>query len=135
MAAPTPRRLVEHHRLGTVEVLTVRAAEVVDAETIQRLGREVRQAFAEAEATAFVLDLSEVRFLTSGALGLIIHLRAQLMEQGRRFALAGADGEVARVLACTRLSEIVPVYPSAEVAAKDLRCPPGGGTRTCPYAN
>jgi len=126
MAAPRSRRLVERHRLGRVEVLTVRAAEVVDAEAIQRLGREVRQ--------AFVLDLSEVRFLTSAALGLIIHLRAQLMEQGRRFALAGADGEVARVLACTRLPEIVPVYPSVEAAAKDLRCPPGGGARTCPSA-
>jgi len=112
--------VVERHRQGRVEILAVRVAEIYQADVIHRIGHAVRQAFSDAEAASFVLDLSEVAFLTSGALGMIIHLRSQLVEQGRGLALAGAGGDVARVIACTRLAEIMPVYPSVEAAVREL---------------
>lgn len=114
---------VERRRQGGIEVLTVRVAEIYQADVIHRIGQAVRQAFSSADASAFVLDLSDVTFLTSGALGMIIHLRSQLLEQGRDLAIAGAGGEVARVLACTRLAEIMPVYPTVEAAVRELGCP------------
>jgi anti-anti-sigma factor len=116
--------LVERHALGHVEILTVRAAEVYEAQAIQGIAREVRAAFRDSAVTAFILDLGPVRFLTSGALGMLIHLRSQLAEQGRTLALAGAAGEVARVLACTRLSEVMPVFETVEAAVREIRCPP-----------
>jgi len=125
MGGEAPEDLLERHTIGPVEVLTVRVAEVYAADTIQRLGHQVRQAFRDAAVSTFVLDLSGVRFLTSGALGMFIHLRSQLADQQRAFVLAGATGEVARTLACTRLVEIMPVYESVESAVRNVGRPPG----------
>ncbi len=125
MGNEAPSDLIERHTVGGVEVLAVRVAEVVAAETVQPLGQQIRKAFRESAAAAFVLDLSGVRFLTSGALGLIIHLRSQLLDQSRELVLAGGAGEVARTLSCTRLAEIMPVYESTETALRHLRCPSG----------
>jgi anti-anti-sigma factor len=121
--------LLERHTVGPAVVLTVRPAEVYAADTIQGVAREVREAFRDARAAAFVLDLSNVTFLTSGALGMFIHLRSQLAGQSRAFVLAGARGEVARTLACTRLAEIMPVYESVEAAVRNA-CPRPGGPAT-----
>ena len=104
-----------------VAVLAVHASEISQAETIERLGRDLRRALEEAEASAFVLDLSEVRFLTSAALGLILNVRAHLADRERRLALAAARGEVARVLARARLAEILPVCPTVQEAVAAMR--------------
>jgi anti-sigma B factor antagonist len=120
--------LVRRERRGVVDVLVVCAAEVVDAETVERVGRHLRQAIEGSDAVGFVIDLGQVRFLTSAALGFIIHLRAQLAERGRTLVLAGAAGDVAHVLECTRLAEVVRIYPSVEDGVRELggQGPPGG---------
>jgi anti-anti-sigma factor len=104
-----------------VAVLAVHVPEISQAEMIERLGRDLRLALDAAEASAFVLDLSEVRFLTSAALGMILNLRAHLAERDLRLALAAATGEVARTLACARLAEIMPVCATVQEAAAALR--------------
>jgi len=115
--------LVDRTTHGTVEVLALRAAEVYRADTIAKLGHELRRLFdGVGAATVFVLDLSDVEFLSSAALGLIINVWSHLVGRGCRFALAGAKGEVAQVLACTRLSEIMTVFPTVEEAVKKLGC-------------
>ena len=124
MGGDTPGDLVERHSVGSAVVLTVRPAEVYAADTIQGIAEQVREAFRDAQAVTFVLDLSDVTFLTSGALGMFIHLRSQLADQSRTFLLAGARGEVARTLACTRLAEIMPVYETVEAAVRNA-CPRG----------
>ena len=123
MAGNGQADVLERHRQGYVEVLAIRVAEIYQAEVIHRIGQAARQAFTDADVSAFVFDLSDVTFLTSGALGLLIHLRSQLQDQGRVLAIAGATGDVARVIACTRLAEVMPMYPSVEAAVRDLAIP------------
>jgi len=121
--------LVERQTLGHVLVLTVRVKEVVAAEVIEPLAQALRRALRESQATDVILDLSGVQFLTSGALGMLIHLQSQLQDQDRDMMLAGATGDAARVLAHGRLSEIMPIYESVEAAVRDVRCPPKGGPK------
>ncbi len=104
-----------------VAVLAVHAAEISSAETIERLGHELRQALEVADVSAFVLDLSGVNFLTSAALGMILNIRAHLADRDCRLALAAASGEVARVLACARLAEVLPVCPTVQEAVEAVR--------------
>jgi len=119
MPDATPDAVLAREQRDHVEVLTVRQAEVVQAETIERLGHAIRQAIDASDATCFVLDLSAVRFMTSGALGLLIHLHAQLTERDRAFVVAGAAGEVASALARVRLAEVMPVHATVEEAVRD----------------
>jgi len=118
--------MLDREQRGHVEILTVRQAEVVHAETIERLGHTIRQAIDQSDATCFVLDLSAVRFMTSGALGLIIHLNAQLAERDRAFVLAAAADDVASTLERACLAEVLPVYATVEEAVRDRACPPRG---------
>ena len=118
--------MLDREQRGHVEVLTVRQAEVVQAEIIERLGHTIRKAIDLSDATCFVLDLSAVRFMTSGALGLIIHLHAQLAERDRVFVLAAATDDVASALQRARLAEVLPVYATVEEAVRDQECPPPG---------
>ncbi|HUU93672.1 MAG TPA: STAS domain-containing protein [Phycisphaerae bacterium] len=118
--------MLDREQRGHVEVLTVRQAEVVQAEIIERLGHTIRKAIDLSDAACFVLDLSAVRFMTSGALGLIIHLHAQLAERDRAFVLAAATDDVASALQRARLAEVLPVYATVEEAVRDQACPPPG---------
>ena len=129
MPDATPDAMLGREQHGHVEVLTVRETEIVRAEVIERLGRGIRDAIKKSDATCFVLDLSAVRFMTSGALGLIIHLRAQLSGHDRVLVLAGAVGDVARVLECARLAEVMPVCATVEEALRRHACLPAGETQ------
>jgi len=116
------RSLVSSRReRGAVEVLTVHADDVTEADLIGRLGVDLRRAIDVGGADAFVLDLSDVRFLTSAALGMLINIHAHLADRGCRLALAGAAGNVARVLKQARLEELLPVCPTVGEAVDILK--------------
>jgi anti-anti-sigma factor len=96
---------------------------MVKADVIEALGRELRRAIDGSHAQHFVLDLAVVRYMTSAALGMIINLRAHLADRGYTLALAGATGEVAHIFECTRLADVLPVFPSADAAVHNLADP------------
>lgn len=115
--------LVDVERRGRTAVVAVRVAEAYSADVLERLSRDIHRAIETAGAAgadAYVLDLSAVRFLTSAALGMIINLRAHLAGRGHAFVLAGATGNVAKVLAHAHLADILPIFPTAEEAVRRL---------------
>jgi len=121
MPAGRPSLVSSRRERGAVEVLTVHADDVTEADLIGHLGADLRCAIDAGGADAFVLDLSGVRFLTSAALGMLINIHAHLADRGCRVALAGAAGNVARVLKHARLEELLPVCPTVGEAINILR--------------
>ncbi|MGB2755577.1 MAG: STAS domain-containing protein [Phycisphaerae bacterium] len=123
MPAGRPSLVSSRRERGAVEVLTVHADDVSEADLIGHLGVDLRRAIdaGGADADAFVLDLSDVRFLTSAALGMLINIHAHLADRGCRLALAGATGNVARVFKQARLEELLPVCPTVGEAIDILR--------------
>jgi len=119
--ASRPSLVSSRRERGAVEVLTVHADDVSEADLIGRLGVDLRRAIDAGGADAFVLDLSAVRFLTSAALGMLINIHAHLADRGCRLALAGAAGNVARVLKHARLEELLPVCPTVGEAVAAMR--------------
>jgi anti-sigma B factor antagonist len=112
--------LIHAREEGAAGVFSIGVPRVSDADTIERLGHEIRRAIAASAKSFFVLDLGGVEFLTSAALGLIINIHANLIERGCSFALAAPQGEVARVLRQTRLDKILRVCPSVQEAVRDF---------------
>ena len=121
MPAGRPSLVSSRRERGAVEVLTVHADDVTEADLIGCLGVDLRRAIDAGAADAFVLDLSGVRFLTSAALGMFINIHAHLADRGCRLALAGATGNVARVLKQARLEELMPVCPTVPDAVAAVR--------------
>ena len=111
---------VERRERGQVDVLRVCVAEAWQAETIERLGRDLRAAIAASRNAAFVLDLSAVRFMTSAVLSLLINIREHLAGRAYGFAVAGAAGDVAHMVENTRLADVMPVYATVDEALAAL---------------
>ena len=123
MSERTVKPLLECRDDGRIRVISIRLPEVYRAETLEQLGHHIRQAIEAAGAGAsFVLDLSDVRFLTSAAVGLVTNIWAHLEPRGYPFAVAGLEGDVARVIETVRLSDVMPVFPTVEEALAALRC-------------
>lgn len=70
-----------------------------------------------------VLDLSNVNYITSRGLGTIVGAYTVLKRRGGNLVLAGANDEVLRSLAITRLDKVLTLVPSRAAALKSLRTP------------
>lgn len=101
---------------------------------VVHLGEEItcdnHRAFAETvdnildEGTMdVVLDLSNVNYITSRGLGTIVGAYTVLKRRGGNLILAGANDEVLRSLAITRLDKVLTLVPSRAAALKALRTP------------
>jgi len=123
MPDAAPKSLVRRRSHGSTEVLTVRAAEVYLAETVEQLGSDLRREIEDAgPGKRFVLDLSGVTFLSSVALGLILNVHAHLEDRGYPFAVVAGPGEVAEVFARSRLGDALPVFATVEEALRGFPC-------------
>jgi len=120
MAGHADKGLVERRQRGQVEVLHIRVAEAWQADTIEHLGQDLRAAIGASPHAAFVLDLSAVRFMTSAVLSLLINIRGHLQGRGYGFAVAGATGDVAKMVEHTRLADVMPVYRTVDEATAAL---------------
>jgi anti-sigma B factor antagonist len=80
---------------------------------------ELRSALADATgsgATAVVVDLTEVSFVDSTALGVLVGAFTTLRHNGGRFALATDHEAVLKVLRITALHDVLGVHPTVDAA-------------------
>ncbi len=79
----------------------------------------IRRAFSpilRRRVLRIVLDLSELAFIASMALGELIKLRRDLQTYGGQLHLAGASPDVEDVFRKTRLAELFPMFTTADEA-------------------
>lgn len=96
------------------DVAVVRATGEIDIYTAPVL-REALVA-AGAQGRRIVIDLSEVTFLDSTGLGVMLGARGRANHVDGAVSLAGATDMVMRVLRITRLDQVFPTYPRLEDA-------------------
>lgn len=73
----------------------------------------------EAGATALLLDLSQVSFLDSSALGALI-AAAKRLAPTRGFAVAGVQPAVARLFDLTHMERVFSIHPDTDAALARL---------------
>lgn len=66
------------------------------------------------------VDLTDVSFLDSAALGEIVASRRALTDVGGRLVLAGARGKVRDLLALTRIGELIETYDDLDAAVRSF---------------
>ena len=67
-----------------------------------------------------IFDLTDVNYMDSAGVGILMMCHAKLKRAGGSLRLAGAQGIVEEVLAITSVNKIVPLYRTTTEAAKDF---------------
>jgi anti-sigma B factor antagonist len=95
--------------------LLVMASGELDLAAAPRLATVLSMATSSSEPTV-VLDLAEVDFIDSTALGAIMHASTEAEAAGKQMLVVAHEGPVRRLLEITNLTGRFRVYPSREDA-------------------
>lgn len=104
---------VSTHSVGGTRVVAV--AGEVDMGTTPRLRSALQQELGST-ASMLVVDLSEVQFLGSSGLAVLVETKDAAGERGIPLRLVGSSREVLRPLEATGLTELFAIYPDRAAA-------------------
>jgi anti-sigma B factor antagonist len=110
---------VFRHGSSTAPYTVVTLAGEVDATNNLQL-RQTLEAELAVRPQRLIVDLSDLKFMDSSALKVLLHTNRALIRDGGTFALACPRASVARVLELTQVGQLVPVCDSVEQAAASL---------------
>ena len=94
---------------GLVCVARPGVDELVHPEELAGISHGFREYVAESDCAGYVLDLSNLTYMTSAALGMLINMHAHLAAAGKKFAIVVGEGLVAEAMAQAHLGEVFPV--------------------------
>ena len=89
------------------------AMEEVHTLDVPDLKEKLQHAIVDKGIKKLILDLSNVKMITSSGIGIFLNINQTLKSQ---FALAGANQEVKKVLELTKVSSVISVFDSVEAA-------------------
>ena len=117
MAGAVTPLAVERSRVDGYELLKVEGE--LDIATASRMITALNEAIAEMSAP-LVVDLTQVAFMDSTGLALLMNARRRAVRQGHGFAIICPNGPIARVFEIADMVDSLRVCPdreSAKVAA------------------
>lgn len=92
-----------------VLVISIRKS-LLDESTTRELCDEVLTAAVETPRLPIVLDMAQVRFAPSVALGALVRLSNSFKLDGRRIMLIGVDLRIRGTIRVTRLDQVLEIY-------------------------
>lgn len=116
-------QLLDFQKDGEVTVARVQVGELCHPQVPQRLRQELAARFEASGDRRLVLDLSEVQYVTSAVVGVLVWTNATLKSRGGRLALAGVHWRLHELLELCGMSKLVPSYPRADEAVEKLALP------------
>ncbi len=100
-----------------VHILTLIHANVLDAMEIERLGKQIGAFLKGLNSPRVIIDLQNVRHLSSAALGMFITLHKMVVDEQRgRMALSNVSDNLLEVFRITQLQKLINLHPTREDA-------------------
>lgn len=106
---------ISDRTIGAVPVAAVTGE--IDVATAPALRERLQQLVGESAPTV-VVDLSGVSFLDSTALGVLVGAHKRCREAGGQLRLVITEPRILKVFEITGLTEIFPIYETADEAAR-----------------
>lgn len=115
--APKTILSIQPHAKAVVATVT---CSDLDHETTQQLKHELESALAAKPGSALVLDLSQVEFVPSMALGVLVTIHKNLQQTGRKCLLAGVQSMVLESMQITGLNKYLDLCDSVASGLNQL---------------
>ncbi len=104
MEANTPR--VSIQRGVDMAFVTLNDKEILDEAAIKELEKSIMVLVDEADQRNMLLDFSNVKFMSSAFLGLLVKIHKHLRERGGELKIRNVDPKIFRVFEITRLNKV-----------------------------
>ena len=110
--------MTQHFLLETIDGITV--VTFSDAKVVPETNDPLYRLVEDERHTRLLLDLSNVRFLSSNALGILVSLKKKVEAAGGRLRLCGLEPDLLELLRITYLDHIFETYESREDALNEF---------------
>lgn len=100
-----------------VHIVSLARADVLDTVYINAAERELVAYAKERPGYSLVMDLSNTRFLSSTALGMLIAVQKTVAAGGGTLSVCGASDDIVKAFKLVRLGKIVAVHDTIRDAA------------------
>lgn len=115
----SPNLVVEFH--GAVVVATLADEKILDDSQIQALEGSFMPLIEQNDRLQLIVDFSNVKFLTSSVLGLLIRISKKIYEKEGKLRLCAIDPKIMEVFRITRLDKIFEIYRDQDDAMIGLK--------------
>jgi len=110
---------IQKKRIAADVTVLELAGRIAVAGECQELEWQIEDLLKQRERK-IVLDLSQLKYLDSTGIGILVMCSGKTKQAGGELSVAGAQGIVEQTLRMTRVDQIVGLYATAEAAAQNL---------------
>lgn len=89
-----------------VNFVTILDKEILDDASIKDLEQEIGAVMADGERPNLLVDFSNVKFMSSAFLGLLVKIHKRVREDGGEIKLSNVHPNIYRVFEITRLDKV-----------------------------
>lgn len=118
MTQMNPRITVSYEDTATIVAFT--DEKILEEKDVRQLEQSLASLIEQADGIVLVLDFSNVRFMSSAVLGLLIKVSKRVYEHQGKLALCAISPKIYEIFKITRLTKIFDIYKDADVAIKRL---------------
>ena len=118
--APVHPRIGVEYRQNTA-VATFTDEKILEEKDIQAIADSIMSLVDEEQVNNIVLDFSNVSFLSSAVLGLLIRLLKKVSENGGKLALCNISAKIHDIFKITRLTKVFSIHPDIDQALESMK--------------
>jgi anti-anti-sigma factor len=111
---PAARLLIQTFR--DVTVVNFSDSSILDTLQVQQIGEELYELIDDRATRKMILDFSNVKFLSSSALGVLITVRKKADEIKGKVVLCGMKPDLRKIFKITNLEKLFDFYDNEEKA-------------------
>ena len=108
-------------RVNGILVVIFRQSQMLNAVIIEQVSAGLKEVVEKAAEEKFVVDFSQVNYLSSSALGMLIGLQRRVMQKKGQIRLSGIKPEIMEVFRITKLDTVFDIYKDAAAAVEAFR--------------
>lgn len=108
---------------GSVVTATLTDEKILDESQLQSLETSFMPLIEQNPKIQLIIDFSNVKFLTSAVLGLLIRISKKVYENDGRLRLCSINPKIMEIFRITRLDKIFEIFPNVDEAMIGLKKP------------
>jgi anti-sigma B factor antagonist len=102
---------MEITREGSFGIVAFKATSISDVEGIASASRQIKDFIEENRPKRVIFDFADVKFFSSGVLGLLLDVRAKLQSYKGEVVVSAINPQLHRVFRITNLDKIFRFFP------------------------